>query len=172
MSDHETFMRRAIEIARQALDQPGAMPYGAVVAKDGRIIGEGLNRAAALHDPTSHGEVEAVRDACRKLGTTWLDGAVVYTSCEPCAMCVSTMYMAGISRIYYANTIEESGAMWQRLAAHDPQRWARRTDAHDVRRETGLPIGERRMTAARLLEGEGQAALDAFALKIGESKPL
>lgn len=161
MSEHETFMRRAIEIASRALDEPGAMPYGAVVVKDGRIVGEGLNRAAALYDPTSHGEVEAVRDACRRLGTTWLDGAVVYTSCEPCAMCVSTMYMAGISRFYFANTIAESGAMWQRLLAGDPK-WVRRTDAEDVRRETGLPIDQRRMTALRLLQDEGQAVFDRF----------
>ena len=164
MSEHETFMRRAIEIARQALDEPGAMPYGAVVVKDGRIVGEGLNRVSALFDPTSHGEVEAVRDACRKLGTTWLDGAVVYTSCEPCAMCVSTMYMAGFSRFYYANTIGESGEMWQRLLADDP-RWVRRTDANDVRRETGLPIEQRRMSAERLLPDEGRAVLDGFVEK-------
>jgi len=154
-------MRLAIEIARQALDEPGAMPYGAVVVMDGKIVGEGLNRVSALHDPTSHGEVEAVRDACRKLGTTWLDGAVVYTSCEPCAMCVSTMYMAGISRFYYANTIGESGDMWQRLLAGDP-RWVRRTDANDVRRETGLPLEQRRMSAERLLPDEGRAVLDGF----------
>jgi guanine deaminase len=162
MSDHATYMRRAIEIAGRALDEPGAMPYGAVVVKDGRIVGEGLNRSAALYDPTSHGEVEAVRDACRKLGTTWLDGAVVYTSCEPCAMCVATMYMAGISGIYYANTIAESGAMWQQLIALDPKSWVRRTDANEVRRETGLPIDQRRMRAERILAAEGQAVLDGF----------
>lgn len=164
MADHETFMRRAIEIARQAENTDGAMPFGAVVVKDGRIVGEGLNRAIALHDPTSHGEVEAVRDACRKLGTTWLDGAVVYTSCEPCALCVAAMYMAGISSFYYASTIAESAAMSERLVRSDPK-WAKHTEADDVRRETGLPLEQRRMKAVRLLQDEGAAAFEAFIRK-------
>ncbi len=71
-------MDRAIEIARSALDELGTLPYGAVVARDGEIIGEGLNRAMGLSDPTSHGEVEAMRDACRKLGTTDLGGGDVH----------------------------------------------------------------------------------------------
>ena len=93
----EKFMRRAIELSAQALDTPGARPYGAVVVKDGKIVGEGLNQSAKNFDPTSHGEVEAVRDACRNLKTTDLSGAELYTSCEPCSVCVATMIMAGIS---------------------------------------------------------------------------
>ena len=84
----EKFMRRAIELSTQALDEPGARPYGAVVVKDGRIVGEGLNQSAKNFDPTSHGEVEAIRDACRNLKTTDLSGADLYTSCEPCSVCV------------------------------------------------------------------------------------
>ena len=97
----EKFMRRAIELSAQALDTPGARPYGAVVVKDGKIVGEGLNQSAKNFDPTSHGEVEAVRDACRNLKTTDLSGAELYTSCEPCSVCVATMIMAGIGRMYY-----------------------------------------------------------------------
>jgi len=82
----EKFMRRAIELAATALNIPGARPYGAVVVKDGRIVGEGLNEAAKKFDPTSHGEVEAVRDACRNLKTTDLTGCELYTSCEPCSV--------------------------------------------------------------------------------------
>ncbi len=168
MSEHETFMRRAIEIARSSLEIPGAMPYGAIVVKDGRIIGEGLNRTLALSDPTSHGEVEAVRDACRRLGTTWLGGATVYTSCEPCAMCVSTMYMAGIGELYYANTIAESAAMYGRLVALDAK-WTRRSEANDVRQQTGLPIEQRRMKAVRLLQEEGQAVLDGYVARLSRT---
>ena len=84
-------MARAIEIARTSLNEHGALPYGAVVAKDGIVIGEGLNRAMALSDPTSHGEVEAIRDACRTLGTTDLSGAEMYTTAEPCSMCVLSL---------------------------------------------------------------------------------
>ena len=75
----EAFMRRAIEIARTALDIPGTLPFGAVVVKDGRIVGEGLNRSFADQDPLSHGETEAIRDACRKLGTTSLAGGCPHT---------------------------------------------------------------------------------------------
>ena len=92
----EKFMRRAIELSARALDTPGARPYGAVVVKDGRIVGEGLNESAKNFDPTSHGEVEAIRDACRNLKTTDLSGTDLYTSCEPCSVCVATMYMAGV----------------------------------------------------------------------------
>ena len=159
---HETFMRRAIEIARHSLETPGAMPYGAVVVRDGKIIGEGLNRAAALNDPTSHGEVEAIRDACRRLGSPRLDGAIVYTSCEPCAMCVATMYLAGIAAVYYASTLQDSVALYEGLARHDPK-WQRRLGPEDLRRQTGLTIEQRSMPAQRLLADAGQTALDEFA---------
>src|SRR2546423_14621748 len=107
----ENFMRRAIELSAQALEMPGARPYGAVVVKDGQISGEGLNPSAKNFDPTSHGEVEAVRDACRNLKTTDLSGAELYTSCEPCSVCVSTMIMAGIGRVYYGASLEQSTAV-------------------------------------------------------------
>jgi tRNA(Arg) A34 adenosine deaminase TadA len=97
---HETFMQRALEIARESLDEPGALPYAAVIVKDGRIVGEGLNRANGRCDPTSHGEVEAIRDACAKLGTLDLSGCDLYTTAEPCSMCVATMYLSGIARLY------------------------------------------------------------------------
>src|ERR1043165_311824 len=102
----EKFMRRAIELSPQALAPPRAGPSGAVVVRDGKIVGEGLNQSAKNFDPTSHGEVEAVRDACRNLKTTDLSGAELYTSCEPCSVCVSTMIMAGISRMYYGASLE------------------------------------------------------------------
>jgi len=104
----EKFMRRAIELSAQALDEPGARPYGAVVVRDGKIVGEGLNQSAKNFDPTSHGEVEAIRDACRNLKTTDLSGADLYTSCEPCSVCVATMLMAGIARMYYGATLDQS----------------------------------------------------------------
>jgi tRNA(Arg) A34 adenosine deaminase TadA len=100
---------RAIELSAHALDAPGARPYGAVVVMDGKVVGEGLNQSAKNFDPTSHGEVEAIRDACRNLKTTDLSGADLYTSCEPCSVCVATMLMAGISRMYYGGSLEQSG---------------------------------------------------------------
>ncbi len=158
---NEDFMRRAIEIARQSLSEPGAMPYGAVVVKDGEIIGEGLNRSFEKCDPTSHGEVEAIRDACKRLGTPTLSGCDLYTSCEPCSMCVATMYIAGIERLYYASTLDESAVFFRQLAERDPK-WSRRFSSVEIRREVGLPMGERLMPAQRVLGDLGREVFDDF----------
>lgn len=162
----EAFMRRALEIARSSLDIPGALPYAAVVVKDGQIVGEGLNKAIAIHDPTSHGEIEAIRDACRRLGTTSLDGADLYTTAEPCAMCVATMYLSGIARFWYASAAAESGAFMARLAVRDP-RLVRKLAAADLRREVSLPMEQRQMTAAPLLTAEAHTLFGEFARKAG-----
>lgn len=159
---HQTFMQRALEIARQSLDRPDTLPYGAVVVRDGEIVGEGLNRSFELYDPTSHGEIEAIRAACKKLGTTNLSGCDLYTSCEPCAMCAATMYQAGIARVFYAGDVADSAAMFERLGAHDAK-WRRRFTAAELRREVGLPIHERRMPAERLMAAENRAIFDEFA---------
>jgi tRNA(Arg) A34 adenosine deaminase TadA len=105
----DKFMQRAIAISRLALTTHGAEPFGAVVVKDGQSIGEGLNHSKAHHDPTSHGEVEAIRDACRRLECVDLSGCDLYTSCEPCAMCVATMTITGVSNLYYAADAEQAG---------------------------------------------------------------
>lgn len=159
---HKTFMQRALEIARQSLDQAGTLPFGAVVVRDGEIVGEGLNRSFQLHDPTSHGEVEAIRDACKRLGTTDLSGCDLYTSCEPCAMCAATMYQAGIARMFYAGDVADSADMFGRLGAHDAK-WRWRIAAADLRREVGLPTQERSMPAERLMAAENRAIFDEFA---------
>ncbi|MDA7947403.1 MAG: nucleoside deaminase [Hyphomicrobiaceae bacterium] len=158
---NEDFMRRAIEIARESLDEEGALPYGAVVVKEGEIIGEGLNRSHGKSDPTSHGEVEAIREACRRLGTPTLPGCDLYTSCEPCAMCVATMYIAEIENLYYASTIAESAVFFGRLVEQN-EKWSRRINAVELRREVGLPIEERSMPAQRILGDLGQEIFDDF----------
>ncbi len=158
---HEKFMARAIEIAREAVDTPGTLPYGAVVVKDGEIIGEGLNRSTANCDPTSHGEVEAIRDACRRLSLTSLKGADLYTSGEPCSMCVATMYQVGIARLYYAGAADDSAAFFQRLAAHDPK-WARSQSNQELREQVGLPIDKRDMAAEQMQREGILAVYEAF----------
>lgn len=163
---HEVHMRRALEIARQSLDDAGAMPYGAVVVKDGQIVGEGLNRALGKHDPTAHGEIEAIRDACLRLETIDLTGCDLYTTAEPCAMCVATMYLSGIARLYYASAAPESIAFMSRLAAHDPK-WSRRISAVDLRREVSLPMDQRRMPAEAVLGSEAHNLFEEFARKLG-----
>ena len=154
----EKFMRRAIELSAQALDTPGARPYGAVVVKDGKIVGEGLNQSARNFDPTSHGEVEAVRDACRNLKTTDLSGCDLYTSCEPCSVCVATMIMAGIGRMYYGASLEQSATVVPRPALPPPTTL--------VRKQVGLPVGERSMLSAETkLSDEAIAVLKSWVEK-------
>ncbi len=101
------FMRRAVELSIENVHSGGG-PFGAVIVRDGEIIAEGVNRVTANNDPTAHAEVTAIRAACAKLGTFQLDGCVVYTSCEPCPMCLSAIYWAGISKIYYGNTKKDA----------------------------------------------------------------
>lgn len=154
-------MARAIEIARESVDAPGTLPYGAVVVMDSQIVGEGLNRATANSDPTSHGEVEAIRDACRRLSLTSLKGADLYTSGEPCSMCVAAMYQVGIERLYYAGAASDSAMFFQRLAAHDPK-WARSLSNQKLRQQVGLPIDERDMAAYQMLREDVLAVYEAF----------
>lgn len=110
-------MLRAIELSALALKEAGTEPFGAVVVMDGRIVGEGINRSAARHDPTSHGEVEAIRDACRRLHRLDLAGAELYSSCEPCALCVAAMHIVGIRRLYFGASLGESDRMLSPLPA-------------------------------------------------------
>lgn len=108
--DHEQFMRRAIELARKGVDDNLGGPFGCVVVKDGRIIGEGCNQVTSTNDPTAHAEVVAVRQACRSLGSFQLDGCSIYTSCEPCPMCLGAIYWSRPARIFVAATREDAAA--------------------------------------------------------------
>ncbi len=107
--DHETFLRRAIELsARASLDYSTGGVFGAVLVKDAKIVSEGMNRVVASHDPTWHAEMEAIRLACITLQSFKLSGCTLYTSAEPCPMCLATAYWAGVERIYYAATVEDA----------------------------------------------------------------
>ena len=97
------FMQMAIQLSVDNVDNGGG-PFGAVIVKDGAVVATGANRVVPNNDPTAHAEVSAIRNACAKLGTFVLDGCTVYTSCEPCPMCLSDMYWARVKRICYANT--------------------------------------------------------------------
>ncbi|MBJ3776424.1 nucleoside deaminase [Acuticoccus mangrovi] len=108
---YDPFMQRAIDLSREAVETGEGAPFAAVVVKDGMIIGEGINRVAEAYDATAHGEVEAIRDAGRRLGTWDLSGTALYTTCEPCAMCVAAIYWARIDRVYYANTLADAEAL-------------------------------------------------------------
>ncbi|WP_276863226.1 nucleoside deaminase [Mediterranea massiliensis] len=98
----EDFMRKAIELSIENVKNGGG-PFGAVIVKDGEIVATGVNRVTANHDPTAHAEVSAIRAACEKLGTFDLEGCEIYTSCEPCPMCLGAIYWAHLDKIYYGN---------------------------------------------------------------------
>ena len=97
------YIRMACDIASENIDRGGG-PFGAVIVKDGKVISTGSNTVTLDNDPTAHAEVNAIRRACELIKSFKLDGCVVYSSCEPCPMCLSALYWAGVSRIYYANT--------------------------------------------------------------------
>lgn len=112
MSDdtqHQKFMRRAIELSAKTLlvDNAGGV-FGTVIVKGGEIIAEGANRVVAENDPTWHGEMEAIRHACKKLGSFKLTGCTLYTSAEPCPMCAAAAYWAGIERIFFGATVDDA----------------------------------------------------------------
>ena len=102
------FMRRAIELAQNGIDDNDGGPFGAVVVRDGEIIGEGCNRVTSTNDPTAHAEVVAIREACRNLSSFQLEGCTIYTSCEPCPMCLGAIYWARPAKVYFGATREDA----------------------------------------------------------------
>ena len=97
------FMKRAIELSVENVDKGGG-PFGSVIVKNNKIIAEGANKVTSTNDPTAHGEIVAIREACKKLNNFNLNGSELYSSCEPCPMCLSAIYWARISKIYFANS--------------------------------------------------------------------
>ena len=107
MENNSKFILRAIELSKKSIKNQGG-PFGSVVVKEGKIIAEGFNKVTSTNDPTAHGEIVAIRDACKKLNTFNLEGCDLYSSCEPCPMCLSAIYWSHIDKIYYANTREDA----------------------------------------------------------------
>jgi tRNA(Arg) A34 adenosine deaminase TadA len=105
------FMQHAIALSRKGMESGDGGPFGAVVVKGDEIIGEGWNQVLATTDPTAHAEVVAIRQACERLGAFQLTGCEIYTSCEPCPMCLGAIYWARPQRVYYANTKEDAAAI-------------------------------------------------------------
>ncbi|MCW5716226.1 MAG: nucleoside deaminase [Bauldia sp.] len=145
----ETFMRRAIELARIHMHNKDGGPFGAVIVQDGEIIAEGWNEVASTNDPTAHAEVMAIRRACRRIGSFELRGAELYTTCEPCPMCLAAAYWARVGTIYCASTREDA-------AAHQ-------FDDDLIYREIALPIPERTIPMVmEVLRPEAQAVFDEW----------
>ena len=101
------FMQKAIELSIESINSGGG-PFGSVIVKGDKIISEGMNRVTVNNDPTAHGEITAIRQACKKLNTFDLNGYELYTNCEPCPMCLSAIYWSHINKVYYANTRDDA----------------------------------------------------------------
>lgn len=138
--EKEDFMRRAIELARQGMNSGAGGPFGAVIVKDGSIVGEGWNRVVATNDPTAHGEVSAIRDACSKLGTFSLEGCEIHTTGQPCPMCLGAIHWARIGRIYYGFRIEDAA----RIGFDDTEFF----------RQMMIPVEERLIQSSELCRDE------------------
>ena len=137
-------MREAIRISLTKMRGDQGGPFGAVVVRKDKIIGRGWNRVTSTNDPTAHAEVVAIRDACRRLKTFQLDDCELYTSCEPCPMCLSAVYWARLKRVYYGNTRKDAA----RIAFDDDF----------IYREVALPISSRKIPMKQLLRKEALAA--------------
>ena len=147
---HEFFMREAIRLANESVHNGGG-PFGAVIVKDGAIVAGCSNSVTIDNDPTAHAEVNAIRSACRTIGSFSLAGCTIYTSCEPCPMCLGAIYWAGIDHIYYGNT---------------------RKDAADINfaddfiyEELAKPNQLRRLQLTRLLGSEASATFRLWSSK-------
>jgi len=141
---HEKFMRIAIGLSEQNVKQSAGGPFGAVIVKDGEIVSQSANRVVTLNDPTAHAEVSAIRIACQRLGTYNLEGCTIYTSCEPCPMCLGAIYWAHIDTIYYGNTKIDAAAIG--------------FDDHFIYQELALPLADRKLKIEQLLPTEAIAA--------------
>jgi guanine deaminase len=138
------FMGEAIRISIRMMRRGKGGPFGAVVVRKGRVVGRGWNQVTSGNDPTAHAEVTAIRDACRRLKTFQLDDCELYTSCEPCPMCLSAMYWARLKKVFYANTRKDAAAI--------------EFDDDFIYNEIPLPIKKRKLPMKQFMRKEALAA--------------
>jgi tRNA(Arg) A34 adenosine deaminase TadA len=139
------FMREAIRLSRQKMRANQGGPFGAIIVRHGKIVGRGWNRVTATNDPTAHAEVTAIRDACKKLKRFHLEDCELYTSCEPCPMCLGAVYWARLKTVYYANTRQDAASI--------------QFDDNFIYHEIGRPLRRRKIPMKPLLRRE---ALEVF----------
>lgn len=144
----DEFMRHAIRLSEEKMQAGNGGPFGAIIAKDGVVISEGFNQVTSSNDPTAHAEVVAIRNACRHLDTFDLTGCEIFTSCEPCPMCLSAIYWARLDRIYYANSRDDAAAIG--------------FDDEFLYREVAAPVESRQIPMHRLLAQEAIVAFQGW----------
>ena len=149
MDQHKKFMRRAIELSIINIEKGGG-PFGAVIVKDNEIIAEAGNSVTVDNDPTCHAEVNAIRIAAKRLSNFDLSGCVIYSSCEPCPMCLGAIYWSHLDALYYANTKEDAAAI--------------DFDDHFIYQELDLAADERKLQTKQLLNDEALIAFEKWRL--------
>lgn len=149
--DDEAMMQAAIDLSIEKMQAGLGGPFGAVIVKDGEIISRGFNQVTTSNDPTAHAEVVAIREACKALDTFELKGCEIYTSCEPCPMCLSAIYWARLERIWYGNSRQQAADIG--------------FDDEFLYREVGTPIDERQIPTQQLLNDEAIKAFKAWDAK-------
>lgn len=154
MTDKE-LMRRAIALSIDSVKNGGG-PFGAVIARDGEVIAEGSNSVTIDNDPTAHAEINTIRKACKKLGTFDLTGCVIYTSCEPCPMCLGAIYWAHLDKIYFANNREDAAAI--------------DFDDDFIYKEIALPMYRRQKPSEILLRDEAIKAFQLWQQKVDKTE--
>lgn len=142
----EELMAYTIELSRKGMEEKGWSPFAAIIVKDGEIVGEGCNDTVDSHDPTAHGEVLAIRDATRRLGTADLSGCEIYTSCEPCALCVAAIWWAKLDKMYYANTLDDCVELG--------------LDCYPLVQQVSKPVGARGIPEVRILGPEARKVFE------------
>ncbi|PRX52409.1 nucleoside deaminase [Salegentibacter salegens] len=142
--DHSYFLKRAIQLAEEGMDKGNGGPFGAVIVKDGEIIAEANNKVTASNDPTAHAEVVAIRKACEKLQDFQLENCILYTSCEPCPMCLGAIYWARPEKVFYALNREDAAKIgfddqfiYDEIALKMDNR---KIPFENLMREEGLPV--------------------------------
>lgn len=149
-------MQRAIELAREGMESGAGGPFGAVVVKDNEIIAEGWNKVTSSNDPTAHAEVTAIRAACEKLGTFQLDDCVIYTSCEPCPMCLGAIYWARPKKVYYGCNKQDAADI-----AFDDQ---------FIYDEIEAPINQRQIPFEQVAQADALTVFKAWAEKADKTE--
>ena len=148
-------MKRAIELSIESVSGGGG-PFGCVIVKDEKIVSEGSNKVTSNNDPTAHGEIVAIREACKKINNFSLNGYELYSSCEPCPMCLSAIYWARINKLYYANTRKDA----QKIGFDDSLIYS----------EFQKNIDKRKIPMIQMLRNEAQKAFELWDKKIDKVK--
>jgi len=144
-------MREAIRLSIQMMRRGQGGPFGAVVVRNGKVVGRGSNQVTSANDPTAHAEIVAIREACKRLKTFQLDDCDLYTSCEPCPMCLSAIYWARLANVFYANTRKDAAKI--------------NFDDDFIYREVALPIRKRTLKMKQVLHDEALAAFTEWQQK-------